>query len=142
MVSSLASIYFDSPQLSITNKLYKTLDCWSRDMLNIYFLEKGLEIVSPSHFLYDFSIRIFLMLYSINWQNFIFCWLPLNLEILGNMYIVIVCFQSCDVINFEINPIFLIKPFSYLAKNSRQKCKYVENKKSFKDEIKSIFHRS
>ena len=29
---------------------------------------------------------------------------PLLLEILGNMYITIVCFADCNVINFEINP--------------------------------------
>ena len=32
------------------NKLYKTLDYWSRDMLNFNFSEKGLGLVSPSHF--------------------------------------------------------------------------------------------
>ena len=35
------------------NKLYKTLDYWSRDMLNFNFSEKGLGLVSPSHFVYD-----------------------------------------------------------------------------------------
>ena len=37
------------------NKLYKALDYWFRDMLNFDFLEKGLEMVSPSHFENDFS---------------------------------------------------------------------------------------
>ena len=39
--------------------------------------------------------------------------IPLSdyLEILGNMCIAIVCFADCDVISFEINVIFLIKPF-------------------------------
>ena len=32
---SLVSIYFDNPQIAIQrSKLYKTLGCWSRDMLN------------------------------------------------------------------------------------------------------------
>ena len=44
------------------------------------------------------------------------------------MCIVIVCFPSCGVINFEINLIFGIKPFFYMAKKSRQKIKYLENK--------------
>ena len=44
------------------NKPYKTLDYWSRDMLNFDFLEKGL---------YDFLRKMFVMLYSINWPNFI-----------------------------------------------------------------------
>ena len=35
-------------------------------MLNFDFLEKGLGIVSPPHTAYDFSRKIFLMLYSIN----------------------------------------------------------------------------
>ena len=38
-------------------------------------------------------------------------WLPLLREILCNMYIVIVCKSGCDVINFDINIIFLIKQF-------------------------------
>ena len=36
------------------NKLYKNLDYWSRDMLNFNFSEKGLWLVSPPHFVYDF----------------------------------------------------------------------------------------
>ena len=59
-------------------------------MLNFVFLDKGLGIVSPAYFVYDFSTKMFLMLYSINWPNFI-VWLPLLLEILGNMCIAIVC---------------------------------------------------
>ena len=48
---------------------------------------------------------------------------------MGNMCIAINCFPGCDVINFEINPIFLAKPFFY--KKSRQKFKYLENEKNF-----------
>ena len=33
-------------------------------MFNFDFLDKGLEIVSPAHFEYDFSTKKFLMLYS------------------------------------------------------------------------------
>ena len=66
------------------NKLYKTLDYWSRDMFNFDFLEKGQRIVSPLRFVYYFSKKLFLMLYSINWPNFI-VWLSLRLEILLNM---------------------------------------------------------
>ena len=78
---------------------------------------------------------MFLVLYYINWPNFI-AWLHLFLEILGNMYFAIVCFPVNNVVNFEINLIFLIKP----TKKSRQKCKYHENEKSFKGEIKTIFY--
>ena len=35
-------------------------------MLNFDFLEKGLEIVSSQHLVYDFSRKMFLVLYSIN----------------------------------------------------------------------------
>ena len=43
--------------------------------------------------------------------------------------------------NFEINFFFSNQAiFFYMIKKSRQKFKYLENKKSFKDEIKNIFH--
>ena len=58
-------------------------------MLNFDFLEKGLGIVYPPHFVYDFLRKMFLMLHSINQPNFI-AWLPLLLEILVNMCIAIV----------------------------------------------------
>ena len=108
-------------------------------MLNFDFLEKGLGIVAPPYFVNNFSRKMFLMLYSINWPNVIVWW-PLLFEILDNMRIAIVCFPGCDVLNFEINPIFLIKPFYYLTKMLRQKFKYLENKKSFWGEIKSIYY--
>ena len=97
-------------------------------MLNSDFLEKGLEIVSLPHFVYDFSRKRFLMLYSINWRNFI-TWLSLLIGILVNMFIANACY--CDVIDFEINLIYLIKPFSFMTKKSRQKFKYLKNEKSF-----------
>ena len=59
-------------------------------MLNFDFLEKGLGIVSPPHFVYDFSRKMFFMSYSINGPNFI-VWLPLLFEKLDNMCITIVC---------------------------------------------------
>ena len=59
-------------------------------MLNFDFLNKGLGIVSSAHFVNDFSTKMFLMLYSINRPIFI-AWLPLRLEILGNICIAIDC---------------------------------------------------
>ena len=59
-------------------------------MLNFNFLKKGLGIVSAPHFVYNFSRKMFLKLYFINWPNFI-VWLPLILEILVSMYIAIAC---------------------------------------------------
>ena len=38
-------------------------------------------------------------------------WLPLLCEISGNMSIAIVYEPGCEVMNFEVNPTFLIKPF-------------------------------
>ena len=60
-----------------------------------------------------------------------FCsWLPLLLEILGNMCIIIICFLVCDVIKFEINLNFLIKPFSNLIKNEHE-IKFLKDENSF-----------
>ena len=44
-------------------------------MLKFDFLDKGLGIVFPAHFVYDFSTKMFFMLYSINRPNFT-VWLP------------------------------------------------------------------
>ena len=38
-------------------------------------------------------------------------------EILGNMCIALVCKPGCDVMNFEVNLIFLIKPFFLYVQN-------------------------
>ena len=77
------------------------------------FLEKqiGLELVSLRNFLNDFFKKNILLLCSFTWPKFI-VWLSLLFEILGNMWIAIVCSSGCDVMNFEINLVFLIKLFS------------------------------
>ena len=67
------------------NKLHKTSNYWSRDMFNFNFPGKGLGLVFSPHFAYDILRKMFLMLYSINWPNFI-AWLFLVLEILVNMF--------------------------------------------------------
>ena len=51
--------------------------------------QRGLVLVSLTHFLYDFWRKMFLLLYSITWVNFIVR-LPLFLQILGYVFIVIV----------------------------------------------------
>ena len=99
-------------------------------MLHFDFLEKSLGLVSSPYFVYDFSRKMFLMLYSINWPNFT-VWLSLLLEILDNMCIALVSEPGYGVMNFEINLIFLIKLFFYMTNNSTLKPKYLENKKSF-----------
>ena len=68
------------------------------------------KLVSLPHFLHDFWRNIFLLLYSVNWPSFIY-WLSLPCKIFGNMGIVIVWQVDCDVINFRINFIILIKWF-------------------------------
>ena len=82
------------------------------------------------HFLHDFWKKMLLLLYSINWQSLI-VWLSLLRKILGNMCIVIVFYPGCDVINFEINLISLIKPFFCMNNKSKQKFTYLKNKKRF-----------
>ena len=74
-------------------------------MVNFDFLDKDLGIVSPADFVYDFSTKMFLMIYSINRPNLI-AWLPLPLERLGNMCVRIVCEPVCEVMDFEINLLF------------------------------------
>ena len=59
--------------------------------------------------------------YFINWLNFI-VWLPLIRGLLGNMCIVIVCQPGFDVINFETNLIFLIRPFFLHDQKVKTKC--------------------
>ena len=91
VICSLVLIYSDRPYLLYNkDKLHKTLGYWSRDMLNYNFSGKGLELVSPPHFMYDFWKKMFLVLHSINWSSFI-AWLPLLWEILGIMCISTVC---------------------------------------------------
>ena len=79
------------------------------------------------------------MLYSTNGPNFA-AWLSSLLEIIDNVYIAIVSQPGCDINNFEVNLIFLIKPFFCMTKKSRQKSKYLQKEKSFKGEIKTTFH--
>ena len=50
------------------DKLYKTLDYWSRDILKFGFLEQSLVIVSPPHIVDDFSKKRLLMLYFLTDQ--------------------------------------------------------------------------
>ena len=78
------------------------------------------ELVFLHHFLHDFQRKIFLNLYFVNWPNCI-AWLRFFFEILGNMYIVVTHCPVCDVINFESNLRFLIKPFFYLSQKLRIK---------------------
>ena len=98
------------------------LRCWT-----LAFTHIKVDLSSLPYFLHDFWRKIFLILYPINWLNS-FVWLPLLLEILGNMYIVIICFPVSDI-KFEINLNFLIKPFTYMTKKLRPKIKISQERK-------------
>ena len=139
-VCSLVSIYFDSPQRAYNkNKLYKTLGYWSWDMLKSEILEKGLGIVSPPHFVYDFWKKMFLMVYSINWPNFI-VWLPSLLEILGNIRIAILRFPGFDVFFFFNQVIFLhgqkVKTKFWISWERKEVLRW--NKKHFSSFLKAF----
>ena len=100
------------------NKLYKTFG-----LLLIHSLEGGLGIVIPPNFVYDFSRKMFLSSILLTDQ----------ISLFGCFYFVIaiVSQPGCDVINFETNFIFLIKPFLYMSKQRRQKFEYLEKEKRF-----------
>ena len=111
-------------------------------LTNIKLFEKtksGLELVFLPHFLHNFLIKVFLLRCSINWPNFIL-WLPLIREILNNKCAVNLCWPDCDVINFQIDLIFLSKLFSTCRKmqdkNSEQKELLRWNKMPFSSFLK------
>ena len=135
MVCSLVSIYFDSSKLGIKQKrFYKTLDHWSRDMFNFDFWNSF-----STTFCAWFSKKNVSHAISINWPYFIF-WLLFSLWYWAICALKLVASQvGCDVINFDVNIILIIKPFLYKTRKSRQ-FKYLENEKSFQGEIKRVFH--
>ena len=61
MVKFLVPMYFGRPRLGYIKKS----NC-IEFFFNVDFLEEGLGLVSAPYFVYDFSSKIFLMLYSIN----------------------------------------------------------------------------
>ena len=114
----------------------------SRDIISFDVLEKGLlGVVSPTHFSMIFQEKCFSSYILLTYQDFI-AWWPLLLEIWVNTCIVIICFADSDVIDFEVNLIFLIKPFPYMAKKSRQKFKCLENEKSWNEKKFLTFLKS
>ena len=122
------SLYLDSLKLAYhKNKLYKTLRLLIQRYTQFWFVRKSPGMISPQHFVYDFSTKVLLMLYSIDWPNLI-ARLSLLPGVLRNVFIEIVCWPGCDVINIEINHIFLIKPVF----KSRQGHKYLEGERSLK----------
>ena len=96
------------------NKLCKILDCWSSDTLNVDFLDLIILCM------------IFLML------NSILCYILLTdqVSLFDCLVISIVCFPSCDIINFEINLIFLTKPSFYTGPKCQDKNLNISRTKS------------
>ena len=66
-------------------------------------------------------------------------WLPLLCEILGNMFTVIVCWPGWDVINFEINLVFLIKPFFLHDQKFKANNCHILRTEGFKMKWKAFF---
>ena len=67
-------------------------------------------------------------------------WMPLIREILINMCVVILCQPGCDVINFELNLIFLIKLFFlHVQKIKTKKLGILRTKSAFKMDLKAFF---
>ena len=68
MVSNLVLIYFCRPRLGHTAKTnlitFHTVDPEIYSILIFY--RRGQGLVSSAHFVYDFSRKLFLMLYPIN----------------------------------------------------------------------------
>ena len=87
-------------------------------MPNSDFLGKGLGLIYPPDFLYDF-FNISHVIY-ITWPNLI-VWLSLFVELFSNRCIVFAYFPGRDVTNFETNLSFLIKPFSHMIEKLRTK---------------------
>ena len=112
------------------NKFCKILDRWSRATLNFDFLEKCLGIVSSLHYI----------LWTIFQQKYLSCYilstdqisLPFLYEILVNVCFAIIFWLGCDVISFEINLIFLIKPLLYMSKKSRQNLNILRTRRALK----------
>ena len=107
------------------NKLYKILDCWCRDMLNFDSLEKCLNKFSTTFCVWFSKKNIFhVIFYQLTKFHCLIAFTSWNI----GQYV----YCSCLLTrvwrhNFEIKLIFLIKPFFYMTKKSRQKFKYREN---------------
>ena len=82
-------------------------------------------------------MKMSLMLHSINWSNFI-VWLPLLLDMFTSQYMYYNCFPGCDVINFEINIIFLIKQSLYMTKSQDKNINILKTKQAFKMKKKTF----
>ena len=87
-------------------------------MLNFDFLDKGLRIVSPAHFLCMICKEKYFSCYILLTDHILLSGCRLLLEILGNVCIAIVFYSGCDIMYFEINLIFVIELFFYMTEKS------------------------
>ena len=105
------SLFYRMPSWGLSNDIETKLQATYFYLIKLFQKAKrGLELVSLPHFLDNIWRKICLSLFSIKWPNFIF-WLLLLRKMFGKIYIVIVYWPGCNVINYEINLIVLIKPF-------------------------------
>ena len=107
------------------NKLYKTLDCWSRDKLSFDFFEKGMEIVSPPQCVHDFSRKTF------------FCFILLTVT----KFNCLTAFTSWAIepyvhCNFLLTRLWQHRIFSF---NLVEMSKKIDFKHWFQPEVKRIF---
>ena len=86
----------------------------------------------------SFKKKFFFHFYSIDCLNFI-VWLPLFVEILGNMCIVIIYCPVCDVINCEVNLCFLSNCFPKWPKSRGKIVNIWRTERFFLHEIKKAF---
>ena len=124
MVSTILLINFGWPPLEHTIKT-SFITFQIVDLEILIFFKRVWDLL-----LHLILCMIFLLLYFINWPDFIF-WLPLLTEILNNICIVITCCLVCDVINFENNLRFIIKPFFYITKSQDKSLNISSTKKAF-----------
>ena len=108
------------------------------EICSILILKKGLGVVSPPHFPYDFQEKYFSSYILLTTQIFLSDCLYF-IEIFRKTCAAIFRYQFCDVINFEIYLSFLTKPFSSMSKSSEQKLKYLKKERTFSGEMKTIF---
>ena len=100
-------------------------------MLNFDFLEKGLWIVSPLHFAFDFSKK-YLSFYILLIDQILLsdCLYSLRYWAIYVLQLLVSQVVTSEILKL-INLIFLIKPFFYIIKKPRQKLKYLDNAESF-----------
>ena len=126
--------------LSKYNKTMLQTTCFHL-ILSFLKIKRSLELVSMCHFLHNFWRKIFPLLYSINWPNFI-VWLPLVWEIWATCVLQLFVNQVVTswILKLTLSFSSIIFPFFLHDQLPWQKLKYLENGKSIYHEIKNIFH--